>query len=360
MNKLASILLLMLFGIVAVHAQGIKQYSGYFALPHFNIEGKAIYSYKDASDGTRIFHGPFKFRRSADELDLVSAKNSQSDYSGYREREIQKIKDKIREKSAYGYLFSSKHVLTQIEGCHEILLQLGAAVEGRFEENKQVGIWTWTFFNLIDAKKLCTVTITFNEEGVPEGPASYKAYDMEDNYSLIFENGELSSDPIHFVDTRYDGKLWGSLMNGHLVGKYKFAEWRDSGYDGSTLRSITEGEYDTEGNPIGQWIMTSYPEQQRVYANFDNRGNYLGSYYVDESTGDKIDSSFRPYKVEFPSWLYRYREQFLMRSSKIRGCGTKKEAITAPQISRLRDNEETTPNELPVYRGKINSASFGR
>lgn len=358
MKKLTIILISILLGIVAMQAQGIKQYSGYFALPNFNIEGKATYSYKDAADGTRIFHGPFKFRRSAQELDLVSAKHSQSDYSGYRECDIQKIKDKIREKSAYGYQVSSKRVLTQIEGRNETLLQLGATVEGRFEENRQVGSWTWTFFNLIDAKKLCTVTITFNEEGVPEGPASYRAYDMDDNYSLIFVNGELSSDPIHFVDTRNDGKLWGSLMNGHLVGKYKFAEWRNSGYDGPTLRSVIEGEYDTEGNPIGRWVMTSYPDQRREYANFDNRGNYLGSYYVDESTGDKIHSSFCPYKVKFPSWLYRYREQFLMRSSKLRGEGTRR--VVRTEFPTSREAEETTSDELPVYRGKINSSSFGR
>ena len=359
MKKLTIILISILLGIVAMQAQGIKQYSGYFVLPNFNIEGKATYSYKDAADGTRIFHGPFKFRRSAQELDLVFAKNSQSDYPRLSESDMQAIKELIRRKDAtsYGLDISSKDVLTQIEGRHEIL-QLGATVEGRFEENRQFGIWTWTFFNLIDAKKLCTVTITFNEEGVPEGPASYRAYDMDDNYSLIFVNGELSSDPIHFVDTRYDGKLWGSLMNGHLVGKYKFAEWRDSGYDGSTLRSVIEGEYDTDGNPIGRWVMISYPDQQREYANFDNRGNYLWSYYVDESTGDKIDSSFRPYKVEFPSWLYRYREQFLMRSSKLRGDGTRR--VVRTEFPTSREAEETTSDELPVYRGKINSSSFGR
>lgn len=140
---------------------------------------------------------------------------------------------------------------------------------GRFKNNKQVGQWKWVIVdNQGYREEITETTINFDENGVPNGNfETWKGTDKSSKWSWMscrFENGKISSASFH---------------------------------DGDLL--IASGKYNSKGKPIGEWNITGKKVQNKnchcVYA---SDGYCTSSYYIDETTGDKINvSSEYPYEV---------------------------------------------------------------
>lgn len=256
-----------LSGIATTHGQELKRYEGKFTLPLLKCDGNAVYTYKDAEDGTRIFHGNFQF-------------NNAHNVKGYS-----------------SYDLSSKNILRQIKGDYYDNDRYLVKAQGQFAENRQVGPWKWEFFTP-EGKKLSTITITFDNDGHMDGEAAYTAYDVNDNYSLRFEKGELSGDAIHFVDE--DKK--GTLKDGHLTGHYEYTY-----YD-----TKVEGNYNDDGKPVGVWTETN-KSGRKTFAEYNDAGIHQRSYYIDDTTGDRVEGYLGIYPVSFTPWLSKYKDRFRMR-----------------------------------------------
>lgn len=131
---------------------------------------------------------------------------------------------------------------------------------GRFKDNKQVGIWKWYHISPIDYRSEITeATINFDENGVPNG-----RFDMWIGYG---ENQRRSW-------------MSGVFENGKILS----LSYKD--------RSIItlEGRFNRKGSPIGRWNLTGKDVHNRncVFI-FDDYGNQTEAYYIDETTGDKVD-----------------------------------------------------------------------
>lgn len=320
-KKIILFLGLIALNLSSLQAQSLKKYSGKFRLDNLDVEGTARYSYKDAPEGTsgqtRLFHGDFYFESkeqcmNSEDRIVMWVEDWEKSYEKYYSRltlsgDNGNLPRTKSEEILYGFPYINKR-------------KVQITVKGQFANNKQVGEWTWTFYDITSGKKLSEIILTFNQDGVIEGPASYHAYDMEDHYKCRFINGQLSPDPIPYVN-EYCGrsKLTATLQNGHLVGKYEYVKYENKhisqNYNSDqtrvTVAITTSGQFDDDGNPIGVWT------RDNVTAKFDDNGRLLESYYIDDSTGDKISAHIPITKVEINPWLYNNRSLFLMRDSKL-------------------------------------------
>lgn len=251
-------------------AQQLKTYEGPFTINH--TEGVAKYTYKDAEDGSRIFHGDFIFEE-----------KSKYDYDDGHSRSVK-------------------------------------AVKGKFKDNHQVGTWTWTgpwdlgfeesHWSYDNTEQI--FTYNFNERGDLDGLATYSRGN-NDKYSLTIKNDEIIGS-VPFVSENYRGILHATWENGHLVGDYLFKEI-ERFYSGDKLYGVTEGKFNKEGKPIGTWT-----EKRRngeiTYIKYSDEGEHLESYYFEPTTGDREKCYSCIYKVEFIPALFRQRGKFLLRDSK--------------------------------------------
>lgn len=242
----------------------LKGESGYYR-HNSKVEGKATYTYKDAKDGTRIFHGNFTF--------------DSDDFS----------------------------------------------VSGKFADNHQVGTWVYKFAGNTDNdnysfdKEKGTAIITFNNNGEVEGPASYYV-DETNHYEFSIKDGMIDG----AINIVY-GPTVCTLKKGLFIGKYTYKNTNkhDNRSDEYRLLGIhTEGMFNNDGKPVGKWIqkkeINDYSDKKIIepIIQFSDEGELLKSYYVDESTGDKIEYNFfTPKLYKFVPGLFRNYWMLLMRDS---------------------------------------------
>lgn len=254
---------LSLLGSGIISAQEIKTYNGPFELNEIN--GRAEYQYKDAPDGTRIFHGNFRFEGRTD---------NDGDFRSYR-------------------------------------------VSGKFKDNHQIGSWTWRGswdlgFNVKSGLLNQVFSYSFNEKGELDGIATYSRGD-NDKYNMNIRNGKIIG-PVSFIsEDEYGDLLIATWENGHLIGNYVSKVFSED--DDRKLEYLTEGAFNQDGDPIGTWTL-KYDNGTVEYIKYSENGDYLESFYFDPPTGDKKQTGTEFFKVEFTPALFRQAKNYLMRDSK--------------------------------------------
>lgn len=181
--------------------EGLLTYNGRFNL--FGREGVATYTYKPLEDGTRSFHGKFKFTSSSGDM----------------------------------------------------------SVEGTFKDNLQYGTWKWNGSNiLLSGNRPEKIVISFNADGYLDGPATFYAGER-DQYRMQFRNGELIGG-VPIISEWEDGLLKGTWEGGWLVGPYEYVSdtwhlkgtFNQNGYPKG--RWISE-EWDDNGRKTVEYMLYS-------------------------------------------------------------------------------------------------------
>ena len=149
-------------------------------------------------------------------------------------------------------------------------------VRGIYSNNRQVGVWMWRsyLFDYTHDIKSClnyeTMTINFDDNGVLNGKFSYKLdgyFKNTKNISGDFSNGKLTH--LHYEE---------------LQGM------------------PAKGDYSPSGKPIGVWMVNGYRIE------FDNQGNLIKNWYIDQATGDKHTVSMGI--CDYPKKIYNYANQW--------------------------------------------------
>lgn len=213
---------------MSASSQELKTYSGPFKYGGYT--GEATYTYRDAEDGTRIFHGDFIF------------------------------------KSEYG------NTITQ----------------GIFTDNKQTGTWSYKTLRRYSYRD---IIINFNNEGYPDGEVSY-IYDYRDNKCTFNikdgkieglvrktygdgENVTTYSMTGGIVNGEYtethDGKVYqtGMFANGKPVGKWVSEYGTESAYydDNGELKYVID---ETTGDKLtDKHFDIPDPEIPKLYEEID-------------------------------------------------------------------------------------------
>ena len=200
-------------------SKGLKSYKGKYPMRTPSIgekEGDVEYYYRNAPDGQRIYEDTFI----------------------YKYQDLQT-----------GYYYN---------------------VTGRFKNNKQVGLWHFVSNDY-------RVSITFNEEGIPDGAFDYQ---YEDRYKT----------------SKYSGKF----VNGYMKELNCNTSW---------------GYFNEYGKPNGEWVITSRnsPVSRVIYEN----GVCTKPYYFENRTGDK--KSIPEWVIELPRkermLIHGYLRQCLFRDT---------------------------------------------
>lgn len=201
---------------MTIHAQELKTYSGPFTIKKLDFRGfngKATYTYRDAEDGTRIFHGEFNFE------------------NGWNQR-----------------------------------------IHGKFTDNKQTGIWIFNFnddttYTINFNNEGCpegeiSLTQTGNKwsynikDGIANGPV--KISDRNTSYSYSLSNGVADG---LYTETE-NGKIvsTGMFANGKPVGKWTFSDGICTAYfdDNGELKYVVD---ETTGDK-SQYLNFRIPEPE--------------------------------------------------------------------------------------------------
>lgn len=213
---------------MTIHAQELKTYSGPFSIKELGFNhGEATYTYRDAEDGTRIFHGEFNF---------------ENDYNN--------------------------------------------RVHGKFTDNKQTGIWIFNF----DDDTTYTINFnnegcpegeiswtqrgdkwSYNiKDGVANGPV--KISDSYRNTTYSLSNGVADG---LYTKTK-NGKVvsTGMFANGKPVGKWTSSDGIRTAYfdDNGELKYVVD---ETTGDK-SQYLNFSIPEPETPQFTYNYRGYYRG------------------------------------------------------------------------------------
>lgn len=220
---------------MTIHAQELKTYSGPFSIGELGINhGKATYTYRDAEDGTRIFHGEFNF---------------ENDYN-------------IR-------------------------------IHGKFTDNKQTGIWIFNFkdntiYTINFNNEGCpegeiSSTQTGNKwsynikDGVANGPV--KISDSYRNTSYSLSNGVADG----LYTKIKDGKIvsTGMFTNGKPVGKWTFSDGICTAYfdDNGELKYVVD---ETTGDK-SQYLDFIIPEPKTPQFQYNYRVYELEDFLMRDS-----------------------------------------------------------------------------
>lgn len=142
-------------------------------------------------------------------------------------------------------------------------------VSGCFKDNRQVGQWKWRKDTPIDYRtEISESIINFDENSVPIG-----SFEMWVGYG---ENQKRS-----WMSCRFEN------------GKIIYVSYRDRGI------ITTSGSYNSQGRPTGRWLLTGNSVNNRncIFV-YDANGDCKESYYIDETTGDKVRVySKYPYEI---------------------------------------------------------------
>lgn len=216
--------IVMLFCIcVAMNAQGLKTYSGFYKAKNMNLFGtpKATYTYKNAEDGTRIYEGNFTYT-------CVTKPN---------------IYDKVT---------------------------------GRFHDDCKEGLWTFTDKSPTESKVL---KINYSE--------GYRSGTYE--YTYISKGAIKES----LKTTMKEGVMVGPV-SGHLTSyNFHIYDYGVASSRGVIGKGTFNGQTDEKGLADGLWklIMKNEKDNKTMLTFYDKweHGVVKESYYIDDSTGDKIE-----------------------------------------------------------------------
>lgn len=151
----------------------------------------------------------------------------------------------------------------------------GTNAEGDFKNNHQVGAWVFT------NSPIGYVRISFDENNRIVSGTFVHIYDIYgDNIYCQAEGKFMRAD---------DGHLYGPMIYGNKTKRKNRITYI------KYINKVTdylygEGEYNMDGRETGKW---SYGQgkgerYKSIKAEYDNYGNLLESYYIENSTGDKI------------------------------------------------------------------------
>lgn len=281
---------LMVMGLAQeVNAQELKKYSGPFSIQldrKQKIEGNAEYTYKDASDGTRIFQGDFKFSATPE-----SIRN-------------------FLDRANWFYEEYPKNINSE---------EISLTAEGTFDNNYQVGEWVWKGPWPIGIRKLYKNQIlkyTFSNDGRMEGPAYFYG-DADDTYSITIKDDEPIG-RINITTNAPNSTLKATWQDGKLVGDYLLikknagiSDWQTPYY---RFGNVTKGQFNYEGYPVGKWTSEEY-NKPTIYAIYSDSGDLIECYKIDDTTGDKIPAELDIEPVRFNTALFNARKNFMMRST---------------------------------------------
>lgn len=245
---------------MSTSSQELKTYSGPFTC--MDIYGEATYTYRDAEDGTRIFHGDLIFR---------------------------------------GY-------------------DRGTVIQGKFTDNKQTGTWS---YNIWDDDSSVDVVINFNKEGYPDGEVSYIYYENKCTFSI--KDGKIEG-LVKISDCDDDGEyittysMTGGIVNGEYTVTYDGEAYRTGMFDNGkpigkwvSDNGRKSAYYDDNGEL--KYVIDETTGDKLTDKHFDI---YIPEYAIDETTGDNlIDKHFDIYVPEIPE-LCKNLDRFLMRDSKLK------------------------------------------
>lgn len=143
-------------------------------------------------------------------------------------------------------------------------------VSGCFKNNKQVGQWKWSCSSSIyQHTEVCETTINFDDNSVPCG--SFESWIGE---------GERHRRSWMYCE----------FENGKIIS----ASYKDNDV------IFARGKFNSKGLPTGKWYVSGRGVKNRSCTFiYDAIGNCLESYYIDETTGDKI-----PVVSEYPYEIY--------------------------------------------------------
>ena len=145
--------------------------------------------------------------------------------------------------------------------------------EGDFKDNHQVGEWKF------ENSPIGDVRITFDEnKRIITGAFSHR-YDIYGNNIYCQADGNFMR-----AD---DGHLYGPIIYGDKrKNRITFIEYRNS----VTGFLYGRGDYNLDGKEKGKWLFKQGEGDRfkSITAKYDDYGNLLESYYIENSTGDKI------------------------------------------------------------------------
>ena len=292
------VVLLILVGMTNVFAQveqdatqTLQKYNGTFKMIGFwcysdnaiqseEKEGVAQYEYKEASDGTRLFHGKFYFARNENVLSYL-------------------IENVTLSENSY---FSTDNIQKNIES----ILYLAPFAIGKFDNDRQVGKWVWAFFSN-DGEKFVYKEINFDNygHGEPNGAVVQLHYVMDvpkffytdylDIYSVRSPRGYLIADYENGYLDELEYKLgWGEGSNeSYRYSKDQRLEWWHPDH------VMLKGRFNNRG-PVGKWSVSGDYFNENTVLEYNENGVCIANYWIDKSTGDKK----RPLKVsENPAYL---------------------------------------------------------
>lgn len=234
------------FLCLSINAQTLKTYSGQYNCliqPNTNPFGKATYTFYEQDD-KRMYHGQFSY----------------SDSRG--------------------------------------------SLKGKFKDNKQDGIWTFTEkINFTVKRKYyngkLVITITY-KDGVPNGPITFSMIDSKTNSTKATFKAD-------FVDGKLTGKVAGRF-NERFFGFYGLNSYE------SLFEDNVTGNFDDNGLPINDWTVSG--PTIKVIETYTSDGNYSLK-EINPSSGDKINSYREPKMPNLVVEIVNYAlRQTLMRDSK--------------------------------------------
>lgn len=195
---------------MSASSQELKTYSGPFKYkPHQardydsdRYTGEATYTYRDAEDGTRIFHGDFIFK--------------------YYDNEW-------------------------------------CVVQGKFTDNKQTGTWSYKKIVSSGDGRYRDVIINFNNEGYPDGEVSYVDYYSMTEWTFSIKDGKIEG-LVKKSSSDYNGEyittysMTGGIVNGEYTKTYDGKVYQTGMFDnGKPVRKwvseygIESAYYDDNG-----------------------------------------------------------------------------------------------------------------
>lgn len=254
--------------------------------------GFAQYEYREAADGTRIFEGDFYFATIEKDLSSLMRKD---------------IVSLLMNSTNY----SSKKLI-------EAAAILAPFALGKLKNDKQVGKWIWGYWadGMFVFKE-----ISYDDYGNANGPI--KQYRYAINYGEFRHSASYRNNNSIYYPS---GWLIGEFVDNILVSAdYRVGYEEVSNYNRVTDPYEVSGKFNRRG-PVGRWSVSGgYFEDNGKYTvvEFDNNGNCIANYWIDQSTGDKkfpqyINSSNNPiqYIKQAQTSIYNMVNSSCFRSTK--------------------------------------------
>lgn len=214
-------------------------------------------------------------KTNSDELLIADNKSKGEKWSNNRDRKVYEGDYKMFGRTGKGkYQYIERPDGSRIFDGHFIFQGVNGA-KGDFKNNHQVGEWIFTNSPIGD------VRILFDEDNRTVSGTFVHRYDIYGDNLYCQAEGKFVR-----VD---DGHLYGPMIYGNKTKRKNRITYI------KYINKVTdylygEGEYNEDGKEKGKW---SYGEGEgerykSIKAVYDNCGKLLESYYIENSTGDKI------------------------------------------------------------------------